>query len=98
MARYIFSLLFLLMAVLAESKQPEIAPRDVKNKIEEVLRAHASHKRLTTLLMQRTLENYLNELDPSKTYFLEGEIEQWLYPSQETPRHGGIYFRSDPSS
>lgn len=93
MARYIFFLLFLLMAVLAESKQPEIAPRDVKNKIEEVLRAHASHKRLTTLLMQRTLENYLNELDPSKTYFLEGEIEQWLYPSQETLQRGLSAFK-----
>lgn len=93
MARYILSLLFLLMAAISQAKLPEIAPRDVKNKIEEILKAHASYKRLTPQLIERMLENYLEELDPTKTYFLKEEIEKWLHPSQETLQKGLSAFK-----
>ena len=84
MKRSLFLLLFLLSATLGEAKLPEITPKDVKVKIEETLRAHASHKSLSPQLMERTLQNYLDELDPTKTYFLAPELEVWTKPSEET--------------
>lgn len=43
--------------------------------------AHASHKTFSPLIVKRTLQNYLEELDPTKTYFIESDIETWLEPS-----------------
>ncbi len=93
MARYLFSLLFLLITSIVEPKLPDITPRDVKSKVEEILKAHAVYKRLTPQLIERTLENYLTELDPTKTYFLEGEIQKWLHPSEETLELGLLAFK-----
>ncbi len=94
MARYILSLLFLLMASIVEPKLPDIAPRDVKSKVEEILKAHAVYKHLSPQLIERTLENYLTELDPTKTYFLEEEIQKWLHPSEETLLQGLSAFKT----
>ncbi len=76
-------LIFLALATLLECKPPQLTPRDVKTKVEEILRAHVSYKALTPDLMERTIQNFLEELDPTKTYFLEGEIAPWAHPSEE---------------
>ena len=73
----------LIFAAISEGKPPQLTPRDVKVKIEEILKAHVCHKALTSELMERTLQNFLDELDPTKTYFLEGEIAIWVHPSEE---------------
>src|SRR5580704_15438284 len=75
--------LFILLAAFLECKPPQLNPRDVKVKIEEILKAHVSFKALTPDLMERTLHNFLEELDPTKTYFLEGEIAEWDHPSED---------------
>lgn len=72
--------LFLIFCIVCESKPPQLTPQDVKAKTEEVLKAHVTHKKMTPFLAERTLQNFLEELDPSKLYFLEGEIETWLHP------------------
>lgn len=77
--------LMLLMAVcVLDAKPPQIGPKDVKHKIEEILKAHACHKQMTSELVIRTLQNFLEELDPTKTYFLASEIREWTEPSEET--------------
>lgn len=68
---------------MAEAKFPTITPQDVKNKTKEIMKAHASYKELTPSLTERILNNYLEELDPNKTYFIETDISQWIHPSQE---------------
>ena len=82
MRKWIF--LLLVIASFAECKLPSLTPRDVKGKIEEVLKAHVSYKAFTPDLMKRVLVNFLDELDPTKTYFLEAEIAPWTQPSDET--------------
>lgn len=89
----LFSLLFLFTAIAVEPKLPDLTPRDVKHKMEEILKAHASYKHLTPELMERILENYLCELDPAKTYFLEPEVQKWISPSEETLNKGLEAFR-----
>lgn len=80
-----FLLFFILLYALAiEAKLPNLTPRDVKNKIDEILKAHASHKSLSLELIERSLSNFCEEMDPTKTYFLEGEIEAWIHPSPAT--------------
>jgi carboxyl-terminal processing protease len=53
----------------------------VKTKAKEIMKAHASHKKLTPMLMQRIITSYLEELDPNKTYFIESDIANWIHPS-----------------
>lgn len=86
--------LILLVFTAVEAKPPQLTARDVKTKIEEIFKAHASHKHLTPELMARTYQNFLEELDPTKTYFIEGEITEWLYPSEEFLQKGLSGFKS----
>jgi carboxyl-terminal processing protease len=79
-----FLLILLLSVLLLGAKPPQIGPKDVKVKIEEILKAHACHKQLTPELVGRVLLNFLEELDPTKTYFLASEVREWKDPTPET--------------
>lgn len=72
---------FILLASWIEAKVPQITPPLVNTKINEIMKAHATYKSLNANLIKRTLQNYLEELDPNKTYFIESDIQQWLSPS-----------------
>lgn len=88
--------LFLIFFIEATCKPPQLNPRDVKSKAEEIFRAHVSHKTMTQDIMQRVFQSYLEEMDPSKTYFLEEEVVCWTSPSQETLSKAlKSYFQSD---
>src|SRR5688572_9062605 len=78
-----FFLIFLLFFGVGEGKQPQLTPKDVRSKIEEVLKAHVCHKSLNQELMGRVFRNFLEELDPTKTYFLEKEVTLWWDPAPE---------------
>lgn len=65
----------------AEAKLPDITPKQATSKLNEIMRAHASYKELSPLIIKRALTNYLDELDPTKTYFIESDIKQWIEPS-----------------
>lgn len=82
MLRFKSLILFILVLTFAECKPPQLTPKSVKMKIEEILKAHVCHKSLTPELMKRAIVNYLEELDPTKTYFLEKEIADWLKPQE----------------
>lgn len=66
---------------LTFAKPPELAPKDAKKKMEEIFRAHVKYKSLSKELIKRSLNNFLEELDPFKTYFIENEIVKWTLPS-----------------
>lgn len=67
---------------LLEAKPPQLTARDTKVKIEEILRSHVSYQTLTEEIINRAIQNYMNELDPGKVYFLESDIEEFTSPSQ----------------
>ena len=67
-----------------EAKPPQLTPRDTRVKIEEILKAHVCHQKLDDEIVKRALQNYLDEIDPGKTYFLESDIDNWLNPTQAT--------------
>jgi carboxyl-terminal processing protease len=79
---FLFSILVWLSTAL-QGKPPELSPRDTRVKVEEILKAHATYHVLTPDLVQRALQNFLEELDPSKTYLLENEVTKWTNPSPE---------------
>src|ERR1700722_8903230 len=64
-----------------EAKPPELSAKDTRIKVEEILKAHVSHQKLTEEIVSRAIQNYLEELDPSKTYFLDSDIKNWIKPS-----------------
>lgn len=68
---------------VSDAKLPELTPVLVNTKMQEIMKAHASYKMLNRQLIKRTLHNYLEEIDPVKTYFIESDIHAWLSPSDE---------------
>ncbi|MCF7852281.1 MAG: PDZ domain-containing protein [Simkaniaceae bacterium] len=72
--------LFFVFLQPIEAKAPALTPPIVKQKINDFLQAHIVHKELTCDLVKKTMQNYLLELDPSKTYFIEAEIQNWIEP------------------
>lgn len=67
----------------AEARQATLTPQRTKDKLTEIMRLHATHKTLSPELVQRALLNFLEELDPHKSYFEKKDIEQWLNPGDE---------------
>src|SRR5579871_2423674 len=82
--RAIFIFFILLTTHSLSAKPPELSPRDTRIKIEEILKAHVSHHSLTKELIGRALINYIDELDPIKTYFIESDIAMWIHPTEDT--------------
>lgn len=76
-------LVTLLHPIKQEAKLPELTPKNTTEKINEIMKAHATHKKATPVLIKRTLQNFIEELDSTKTYFIESDIHQWLEPSDE---------------
>lgn len=78
-----FLFIFLLLCSIVDAKPPELTPRDARVKIEEILKAHVTYQQLTPELIRRVFDNYLDELDPIKTYFIESEVLKWTSPNEE---------------
>lgn len=67
--------------ISADAKLPDISPKETQEKINEIMKSHATYKELNPILIKRILNTYLEELDPNKTYFIETDIHQWTDPS-----------------
>ena len=73
---------FLSLPIVGSAKQmAELDPKTVKVKLNEIMKAHVTYKKLNPQIVKRALTNYIEELDPTKTYFIESDIHQWLEPS-----------------
>lgn len=79
----IFSILLLFFTYFVEAKPPELTPHLTRKKSEEIFKAHVTYKKLSPELAQRILQNYLEELDATKTYLLKSEVVKWDSPSEE---------------
>jgi carboxyl-terminal processing protease len=76
---------FLSCSLFLEAGQllPQIDAKGVQAKISEILEAHAQYKKMEPVLIKRSLKEFINELDPTKTYFYDSEIIQWTEPNDE---------------
>lgn len=74
---------FLCFISLGHAKPPSLTPRDTKVKIDEILRAHVTYQSLSNEIIKRAFINYLEEVDPGKTYFIQDEILKWTSPSDD---------------
>jgi carboxyl-terminal processing protease len=81
---YLLTALILITSSFLEAKPPQLTPKDTRVKIEEILKAHVSHQNLTQEIVARAIQNYIDELDPGKTYFLESDVIAWTSPSEAT--------------
>src|SRR5579885_2673524 len=79
--RSLILLFFFISIPLLESKPPSLTPKDTRVKIEEILKAHVSYQKLSPDIVKRSFANFLEELDPSKTYLIESEILTWIEPT-----------------
>ncbi len=70
-----------LLPFYLSAKLPDLNEKDVTSQMQEILKAHAQHKELNPELMKRAFNNYLDELDPTKTYFIASDISTWTEPS-----------------
>lgn len=79
--RYIYLIISLFTMTALQGKLPDITPSDVYKQMEAIMKVHAQHKQLNRELIKRALLNYLEELDPTKTYFITEDIDLWIEPS-----------------
>src|SRR4051812_40651233 len=77
MLRKLFACFFIIIAFAVDSKIPELSPKIVNIKMQEIMKAHAKYKKLTPEIMKRIFNNYLEELDPAKSYFINSDIQEW---------------------
>lgn len=80
-----FLLIFVLIVQLVDLRAiepPQLTAKETRLKIEEILKVHVSYQQLSPELIARAFKNYLEELDPLKTYFLDYEIIKWSQPSE----------------
>lgn len=62
---------------------PQLSEQEACSKAREIFRNHARYQEFTPTIAQRTLHLFIEELDPSKTYFLEPEVAIYLNPSDK---------------
>jgi len=85
MLRKLFILIILIaVPYTGTAKLPDLGPKMVNTKMNEIMKAHAKYKKLTPELIKRILVNYLEELDPSKSYFIASDIQDWTEPLDAT--------------
>lgn len=65
------------------ARLPQIEPNQAQSKINEMLHSHVAHKKIDKEIARRALQNYVEQLDPSKTYFIEGDVQAWVEPTDE---------------
>lgn len=82
MKQICYLIIFLLSFVL-EAKPAALNYPQTQKKLQEILSMHACFQSLSPQIIRRALTLYLEELDPTKTYFLKEEIDSWVYPSKE---------------
>lgn len=84
MKKFTFLLLFFVaVSYLLEAKPPELEPQDVNKKMNEILSAHVTYKELSPELMQRIINNFIEDLDPGKVYFTYEDIQDYQNYSEE---------------
>lgn len=83
MFRHILMIILIIIPLTTDAKPPAINSEETKAKIFEIMNSHASQKKLTPVIVKRALSNFIDELDPNKTYFIESDIHQWIDPSDQ---------------
>ena len=79
-----FFSLFTLFSGSLSSSEGKLTPRTAKAKILEITRSHVNYHHLDRRVwVQRALTNYLEEIDPLKSYLISSEVDQYLNPSDE---------------
>lgn len=77
-------LFFFLLNIGLEAKLPDLTEKDVTEQMTKILKDHAQQKELNNELIKRALNNYLEELDPTKTYLIASDVQAWTEPSDAT--------------
>lgn len=77
-----FVFCFFLLQACLEAKPADITAYDVTSKMRDIMKEHASYKKMSPVLARRALVNFIHILDPQKSYFLEGEVRKWLDPDE----------------
>lgn len=82
--------LFMLIRVIlilfistAYASLPELTNKDVRTKANQILKAHVNYHSMNKELIKRAFVNFIDELDPSKTYFIEKDIKTWSMASND---------------
>lgn len=96
LSKPLLTLLFSINYVLlGASSTLEITPKEAVLKTEEIFQAHIKFKEFNTEVAKRTFQNYLEELDPLKTYFTLNEIQIYLEPSDALLEQVTIDFKQE---
>ncbi len=72
----LFLVIFISLFSILEGKPAELQYKDIPVRSEEILKWHANYKVFNEDLAARTINMYVEELDPSKSYFTEDDLRE----------------------
>ncbi len=78
MKRFLCLMMLILLPFCLEAKLPDLTERDINEKINEIMKSHVTHKQLSSPLIKRIINNFIDELDPGKVYFSLIEVQEWI--------------------
>lgn len=87
MNKHIFIKSFLFLALLfgshLSSEPSPIQDTDVHEIVSDILDKHAVYHMLDNSVFKRSIQTFIENLDPAKAYFIGSEIEAYLNPSEQ---------------
>ncbi len=78
MKHQILILAFLLLSTVASAEQTLMKTDDIKHIMGEMLSQHVDQKEITAPVLERALQEYIDEFDPMRVYLLESEVNAIL--------------------
>lgn len=78
-----FTLLLCSISNLPSIQLPQLNKEKALEKVHEIMGQHAAYKQLNPQIIRQTIALFLEQLDPTKTYFIEEDIKEWVNPSDE---------------
>jgi carboxyl-terminal processing protease len=81
--------------VCAAEEVPLLKHANVRQVMNQLFVYHVDKNKMDEELMARAFQLYLQQLDPEKVYFLQGEINPYIHPSKELLSRSVEEFNND---
>lgn len=75
---------FISLFIPCQGKQALLTQRDVKEVMNQLFEYHIDKKKISSVILERSLKIYLKQFDPSHAYLLQEEASPFMHPSDPT--------------
>lgn len=74
MKKIFFTFFLVLISLLSGKESQQLAISDIHKVMDDIFKQHVSKKEITPSIIRESLQNFIDEFDPERIYFLESEV------------------------